>query len=73
MPVIGVYPCTFRRTVAPGVRTTHEDFQPASRVALGWNFVGCTGVVNDESGHGTHTAGTALGLTSGMGCTGSLT
>ena len=24
--------------------------KPASRVGLGWNFVGCTGVVNDESG-----------------------
>ena len=38
----------------------------AARVGNGWNFVGCNGVVNDESGHGTHTAGTALGLASGV-------
>ena len=49
-----------------GVRTTHEDFAPASRVDPGWNFVGCSGKVQDESGHGTHTAGTALGRISGV-------
>lgn len=43
-----------------------EDFKPFTRVKPGWNFVGCRGVVNDESGHGTHTAGTALGLSSGV-------
>lgn len=42
------------------------DFKPFTRVKPGWNFVGCRGVVNDESGHGTHTAGTALGLSSGV-------
>jgi subtilisin family serine protease len=51
-----------------GARTTHEDFKPASRCAAGWNFVGdaCGGIVNDQSGHGTHVAATALGATSGV-------
>ena len=49
-----------------GVRTTHEDFKPAGRVRPGWDFVACHGRINDESGHGTHTAGTALGVTSGV-------
>ena len=51
-----------------GARTTHEDFKPASRCAAGWNFVGdaCGGIVDDQSGHGTHVAATALGATSGV-------
>ena len=51
-----------------GARTTHEDFKPASRCATGWNFVGdaCGGIVDDQSGHGTHVAATALGATSGV-------
>ena len=36
--------------------------------AAGWNFVGdaCGGIVDDQSGHGTHVAATALGATSGV-------
>ena len=49
-----------------GVRVTHEDFRPPERVGAGWNFVGCGGEVDDQSGHGTHTAGTAVGATSGV-------
>ena len=49
-----------------GVRVTHEDFRPPERVGSGWNFVGCGDEVDDQSGHGTHTAGTAVGATSGV-------
>ncbi|MFF0744050.1 S8 family peptidase [Streptomyces sp. NPDC004111] len=42
-----------------GIRTSHRDF--GGRASDGWDFVQNDAVAQDENGHGTHVAGTAVG------------
>jgi subtilisin family serine protease len=42
-----------------GIRTSHQDF--GGRAKDGWDFVQNDAVAQDENGHGTHVAGTAVG------------
>jgi serine protease len=41
-----------------GIRRTHEDFTPSSRILPGYDYVAGDGDPNDTCGHGTHVAGT---------------
>lgn len=59
--------------VLQGIRKTHSEFQYASymhkqgtRALHGWSAIGDASNSDDCLGHGTHTAGSAGGLTYGV-------
>ena len=46
-----------------GIRRTHEDFTPASRIRQGYDYVNSDSDPADDCGHGTHVSGTVAATT----------
>ncbi|HVF33316.1 MAG TPA: S8 family serine peptidase [Acidimicrobiales bacterium] len=54
-----------------GIRRTHEDLTPSSRILAGYDYVGGDGDPDDTCGHGTHVSGTVGASTAnGLGVAG---